>query len=160
MRRALILVGALAFLTGLAFLVARPHVPDPSSEPYFGARGASRSKAAGLEVFYRRGDVERAVDPSTVLRAGDILRFVVRGERPRHVEVRLRDGDAAAGTLFPVGPGETTPVRPRETLPIRQTLGAGGARVVVTALFSDRPRTVGSAPDADTEVVTLAIAKE
>ena len=160
MRRALVLIGALAFLVGLAFLVARPHVPDPASEPYVGARGASRSKAAGLEVFYRRGDAERAVDPSTVLRAGDVLRFVVRGERPRHVEVRLRDGEAAAGTLFPVGPGETTPVRPRETLPIRQTLGAGGARVVVTALFSDRPRTVGSAPDVDTEVVTLAIAKE
>jgi hypothetical protein len=32
--------------------------------------------------------------------------------------------------------------------------------VVVTALFSDRPRTVGTPPDADTEVVTLAVAKE
>jgi hypothetical protein len=160
LKRALILTVILAALVGLAFLVARPHVPDPASEPYFGARGASRAKAAGLEVHYRRGDVERPVDPATVVRAGDTLRFVVRGERPRHVEVRLRDGEAAPATVFPIGPGETTPVRPRETLPIGHTVGAGGAKVIVTALFSDRPRTVGSAPDAETEVVTLTIAKE
>jgi hypothetical protein len=160
LKRALILAAILAALVGLAFLVARPRVPDPATEPYVGVRGASRSKAAGLEVHYRRGDVERAVDPRTVLHAGDVLRFVVRGERMRQVEVRLRDGDAAPSTVFPVGPGQTTPVRPRETLPIRQTLGPGGAKVIVTALFSDRPRTVGSAPDDDTEVVTLAIAKQ
>jgi len=32
--------------------------------------------------------------------------------------------------------------------------------VIVTALFSDRARPIGAAPDDDTEVVTLAIAKE
>jgi hypothetical protein len=39
-------------------------------------------------------------------------------------------------------------------------LGAGGVRVVVTALFSDRARPVGADADPDTEVVTMAIAKE
>src|SRR3954471_8045893 len=161
MKRALALTGILAALVGLAFLVARPRVPDPASEPYVGVRGASRAKAAGLEVHFSRDDVESAVDPATVLRAGDRLRFVVRGERPRHVEVRLRDGGAAPATVFPAaGAGETVLVAPRETLPVRPTLGAGGAKVIVTALFSDRARPIGARADDDTEVVTLAIAKE
>jgi hypothetical protein len=159
MKRALALTGILAALVGLAFLVARPRVPDPASEPYVGARGASRGKAAGLEVHFSRDDVERVVEPATVLRAGDSLRFVVRGERPRYVEVRLRDGVAAPATVFPSA-GETVRVPPRETLPVRPTLGAGGAKVIVTALFSDRARPVGAPADDDTEVVTLAIAKE
>jgi len=160
LKRALIFTGIGALLVGLAFLVARPRVPDPASEPYAGVRGASRAKAAGLEVHFRRGGVEEAVDPRTVLRAGDSLRFVVRGERGRHVEVRLRDGDAAPATVFPAGAGETALVQPRETLPVRPTLAAGGAKVIVTALFSDRARPIGAAADDDTEVVTLAIAKE
>jgi len=160
LKRALIFTGIGALLVGLAFLVARPRVPDPASEPYAGVRGASRAKAAGLEVHFRRGGVEEAVDPRTVLRAGDSLRFVVRGERGRHVEVRLRDGDTAPATVFPAGAGETALVQPRETLPVRPTLAAGGAKVIVTALFSDRARPIGAAADDDTEVVTLAIAKE
>jgi len=159
-KRALILTAILAALVGLAFLVARPHVPDPSEEPYVGARGASRAKAAGLEVHFKRDGVEAAVDPGTVLHAGDTLRFVVRGERARYIEVRLRDGAAAASTVFPAGASETPLVKPRDTLPIRPAIGPGGVRVVVTALFSDRARAVGADADADTEVVTLAIAKE
>jgi hypothetical protein len=159
-KRALILTGILGLLVGLAFLVARPRVPDPATEPYVGVRGASRAKAAGLEVHFSRGGGDQPVEPATVLRAGDRLRFVVRGERARHVEVRLRDGDAAPATIFPAGAGETAPIAPRETLPVRPTLGAGGAKVIVTALFSDRPRRIGAPADGDTEVVTLAIAKE
>ena len=102
----------------------------------------------------------RAGFPATVLHPGDSLRFVVRGERARHVEVRLRDGDAAPATVFPAGAAETSLVQPRETLPIRPVVGAGGVRVVVTALFSDRARRIGADVDPDTEVVTLAIAKE
>ena len=160
MKRALVLIGILAALVGLACLVARPRVPDPASEPYVGLRGASRAKAAGLEVHFDRDGAEHAVEPATVLRAGDTLRFVVRGERARYVELRLRDGGAAPATVFPASAGETPRVQPRETLPIRSTLGAGGAKVIVTALFSDRARPVGAPADDDTEVVTLAIAKE
>ncbi len=160
MKRALGLTGILAALVGLAFLVARPRVPDPASEPYVGVRGASRAKAAGLAVHFNRGGEDRTVEPATVLRAGDRLRFVVRGERPRQLEVRVRDGANAPATIFPGAARETAEVRPGDTLSVQPTLGAGGAKVIVTAVFSDRPRFVGTPPDADTEIVNLVIAKE
>jgi len=161
LKRALILTAILGALVGLAFLVARPHVPDPASEPYLGVRGASRAKAAGIDIHFSRAGSEGPVDPATVLRAGDILRFVVRGERARHVEVRMRDGDTPPSTIFPGRDVAETPlVQPRETLPIRPVLGAGGAKVIVTALFSDRARAVGANADVETEVVSLVIAKE
>ena len=130
MKRALIFAGIGALLVGLAFLVARPRVPDPATDPYAGVRGASRAKAAGLEVHFTRVGGRRAApsSPRTVLRAGDSLRFVVRGERARHVEVRLRDGDAAPATVFPAGAGETALVQPRETLPVRPRWPPGARR--------------------------------
>ena len=90
MRRALVLVGVLAFLVGLAFLVARPPVPDPAATPYAGVRGGARDKAAGLAVLYRRAGSERPLEPGTVLAGGDVLRFVFKGERPRYLELRVR----------------------------------------------------------------------
>ena len=90
-RRPLILIGALALLTGLAFLVARPSVPDPTTNPYAGKRGGSLDKSAGLLIRYRRGDEVRSVEPQTVLRAGDVLDFKVRGEESSYLEVRRRD---------------------------------------------------------------------
>ena len=159
--RPLVFAGVGVLLVGVAFLVARPRVPDPATNPYAGVRGGSRGKAAGLQVYYARvGDRERAVEPATVLRAGDHLRFVVRGERPRHVEVRLRDGDQPPVTLFPIGESETKLVLPGETLPATVTVMAGGSRVVVTAMFSDRVRPVGAPGDAETEAITIAIAKD
>ena len=160
MRRALVFSGAVALLVGLAFLVARPSVPDPATTPYAGVRGGSRTKAAGLKITYQRAGSERVVEPGTALRAGDSLRLVVRGERPRHLEVRLRDGDGPVATIFPAGAEATALVRPGETLPATPTLSSGGARVVMTALFSDRPRPIGAAPDGDTEVISLVIVKE
>jgi hypothetical protein len=160
LKRALVFTGIGALLVGLAFLVGRPRVPDRASEPYVGVRGASRAKTAGLELHFSRSGIEHPVEPATVLRAGDSLRIVVRGERARHVELRLRDGGAEPMTVFPVGAAETALVQPRDTLPVRPTVGAGGARVIVTALFSDRARPIGAPADDDTEVVTVAIAKE
>jgi hypothetical protein len=157
-KRALILIGALGLLVGLAFLVARPAVPDAATNPYVGVRGASRSRAAGVAISYQRGGVDHPVEPATALRAGDRLRFVVKGERPRHVELRLRDGDAPP-LVYP-SEGTTVLVAPKQALPIEPTVGPGRGRVVVTALFSDQPRAVGSPPDPETEAITVAIAKE
>ena len=81
--RPLWFIGAAAFIVGLAFLVARPAREPPAATPYAGKRGASRAKAAGLEIFYWRAGELRVAQPGTPLRADDTLRFVVRGERAR-----------------------------------------------------------------------------
>jgi hypothetical protein len=160
-RRALALVGILAGAYGLAVLVARPHVPDPATNPYTGKRGGSLSKSAGIEMHFRRGDELRAVEPQTVLRAGDGLELKITGERPRYVEVRMRDGAAAPLTIFPAGGATETPlVAPGEKLPVSPVLGPGAGKVVVTALFSDHPRPVGLPADRDTQAVTAVVAKE
>jgi hypothetical protein len=159
-RRALVLVGVLAALVGLAFLVARPSVPDPATNPYAGLRGAAREKAAGLKVLYRRGAEERPVEPSTTLAAGDVLRFVFKGERPRYLELRVRDGDGPVTTLFPVGTSAAALVRPGDTLPVTFTVGPAAGRLLVSGLCSDGPRAVGAPPDADTETISLSLLKE
>jgi hypothetical protein len=161
LRRALGLVAILALAYGLAVLVARPHVPDPATNPYAGQRGGSLSKSAGIEMRFRRGDEERAVEPQTVLRAGDLLRFVVKGERALYLEVRMRDGAAAPLTIFPTGGGSaTTQVMPGQSLPATPVLAPGGGKLVVTALFSDGPRPVGAPADPDMQVITAVVTKE
>jgi hypothetical protein len=148
----------LGLLVGLAFLVARPRVPDPATNPYVGARGASRARTAGIAISYERGGVEQPVEPATLLRAGDRLRFVVKGERPRHVELRLRDG-AGPPVIYPAS-GEAPEIAPKQALPAVVTVAPGKGHVVVTALFSDQPRTVGTPPDPETEAITVTLAKE
>ena len=157
----MVLVGILAASYGLALLVARPHVPDPATNPYTGRRGASLSKSAGLLIRYRRAEEVRAVDPQTTLRAGDVLEFKVRGDGPTYLEVRFKDGASAPRTIFPAGAVAATPqVAPGETLSITAPLGASPGKVVVTALFSDAPRPVGAPADAETRAITAIIGKE
>ena len=147
-------------LVGLSFVVGRAYVRGPGASPYVGVRGASRVKAAGLEIFYLRDTVERVVEPKTMLRAGDRLRLVARGERPRYVEVRLRDGDGPPVIVFPAEGARAAPVKPKQTLPVVADIGPATGKVTVTALFSDQPRPRGAPPDPETDVVTLTIAKE
>jgi hypothetical protein len=160
-RRPLILIGALGLLTGLAFLVARPAVPDPTTNPYAGKRGGSLDKSAGLLIRYRRGDEVRSVEPQTVLHAGDVLDFKVRGEEPSYLEVRLRDGAGEIQTIFPIGGAPTAGrVSPGDSLPVAPVVTAGAGKLVLTALFSATPRAVGAAPDPDTLAITAVVAKE
>ena len=159
LRRPLILAGALALLIGLAFLVARPSVPDPATNPYAGKRGGSLAKSAGLEILFQRGDEVRPVDPQTILKAGDELVFKVRGEGPSYLEVRLRDGLSEPRTIFPVGAAMTQKVMPSEWLR-RVRVEPGGGKLVVTALFSDQSRPIGAPPDTDARTVTAVISKE
>ena len=113
MKRALILIGALAFILGLAFVVVRPSPEPPESTPYARAKGASRETVSGLALSYRRDGEVRALEPGTPLRGGDVLRFKVRAERARRLIVRMRDGDGPAATLFPgVGSKEAALVQP------------------------------------------------
>jgi hypothetical protein len=159
-RRALVLVAVLGFVVGLAFLVARPHVPDPATNPYFGVRGGARGQASGIVIHYRHAGAERPVDPSTVLAAGDGLRFGFKGESSRYLELRIKDGDGPVTTVFPVEGSMAGLVRPGEGLPSRAIVAPGGARLLVTALFSDRPWPVGSPPQGDIETASFSIAKQ
>jgi len=159
--RALVLAGILAASYGLAVLVARPHVPDPATNPYTGKRGASLAKSAGLLIRYRRGEEVRAVNPQTVLRAGDVLDFTVRGDGPAYLEVRFKDGASPPQTLFPTAGTPTTPaVAPGQELPSVAPIGPSAGKVVVTAIFSDRPRPVGVPADAESRPTTAVISKE
>jgi len=160
-RRALALVGIIAGAYGLAVLVARPHVPDPATNPYLGKRGGSLAKSAGLEIRFRRGDEVRDVDPQTVLHVGDELMFKVRGDGPVYLEVRWRDGAGPVQTIFPYDGATTTPeVTPMQELRRVPVTVPGAGKVVVTALFSDRPRPVGVPADPDTRAITALVGKE
>ncbi len=160
-RRALALVGIIAGAYGLAVLVARPHVPDPATNPYVGERGGSLAKSAGLEIRFRRGDELRAVDPQTVVHVGDELIFTVRADGPTYLEVRWRDGSGPVQTIFPNDGATTTPqVTPKRQLDRVRVSQPGGGKVVVTALFSDHPRPVGVPAEPDTRAITALISKE
>ena len=160
LRRALGLTAIIAVTYGFAVLVARPHVPDPTTNPYVGQRGGSLAKTAGLQIRARRGDELLNVAPQTVLRAGDQLVFDVRGEHACFLEVRLRDGAGAPQTIFPSGRSTTPEVTPGERLPAAHLVTAGGGKLVVTALFSARPLPVGAPPASDTLVTTAVVEKE
>jgi hypothetical protein len=160
-RRALVLAGIIAGAYGLAVLVARPHVPDPATNPYVGKRGGSLSKSAGLEIRFRRGDEVRAVEPQTVLLVGDELIFKVRGDGPVYLEVRWRDGAGPVQTIFPNDGTTTMPqVTPMQELPRVRVTQPGAGKVVVTALFSDRSRPVGTPADPDTRAITAVVTKQ
>jgi hypothetical protein len=163
MKRALILVGAIALMFGLALLVARPTVEPPAATPYSGVRGASRAKASGLGISYLRGAELKALAPGTPVRAGDVLRFTVRAERPRHLLVLLRDGQAPATPVFPAPGAEapaSAPVVPGQVLPGGRPLTAGTGKVIVTAIFADHPFSLAEARGADAEEIDLVMEKE
>jgi hypothetical protein len=165
LKRPLILLGVLGFVTGLAFLVARPSREPPAATPYVGVRGASRAKASGLGVAVERsGGPSVPLAPGTPVTAGDRLRFTVRAEHARHLLVRLRDGDAATqtiSTLFPAADARASaPVQPGETLPARPVVGPGVGKVVVTAIFADHPFSLDEAGQGDTEAIDLVIEKQ
>jgi hypothetical protein len=158
--RALALLGILAACYGLALLVARPHVPDPATNPYTGRRGASLAKSAGLIIRYRRAEEVRTVNPQTALRAGDVLEFKVRGDGPTYLEVRFKDGASPPQTIFPAAVATTAKVAPGDTLSVTAPIGNGPGKVVVTAIFSDAARPVGTPVDADSRAITAVVSKE
>jgi hypothetical protein len=145
-------------LVAVSFVVGRARVGSGEDAPYVGPRGGERGKEAGLAIFFRRAGEERPLQPGTPLAAGDVLRFAVRGERPRYLVVRLRDAGGAAATVFPSG-GTAARVAPGDTLPVAPVIGPGGGKVVVTALFSDRMFPVEAPPGPDDEVVNVVVPK-
>jgi hypothetical protein len=162
MKRPAILVGALAFIVGLAFLVARPSREPPAATPYLGERGASRVKASGLGIALVRAGETKPLAPGTPLAAGDRLRLTVRAEHARHLLVRMRDGAGAATTVFPAADASAL-VQPGAALPAPPVIAAGAGKVIVTAIFADHPFTLDEARKNaanDVETIDLVMEKE
>jgi hypothetical protein len=160
-KRALILIGALAFILGLALLVVRPAAAPPAALPYARAKGASLATTSGLALSFRRDGEVRALEPGTPLRAGDVLRFKVRAERARQLLVRMRDGDAQATTIFPAGGvKEAALVQPGEGLPLEPVIAPGAGKVVVTAIFSDHAFSLDGPRASDVEEIDVVTEKQ
>ena len=182
-KRALWLGGGLVLVSSLALLVARPRAPDRIDVPYAGLKGASRATGSGIQITVGRGEEVRALAPGVVLRSGDHLRFRVRSERPRYLELRVRDagGDVR---VFPEAGTESVMVRPGQALdrdyivPGGDVDGGGGGgdnhgsggggtgaigkpgrpssdRFWIVGLFADHAFALDRAPGPDTEVVPV-----
>jgi hypothetical protein len=161
--RAIVFLGILAATIALAFVVARARLETAASNPYAGARGASRAKASGIEVVYRRGGESRVLEPGTPLRPGDVLSFTVKSERPRYLALQVRDDNHPTETVFPAAAADAPAptavlVQPGQKLPPATTVLGGIENLIVSAIFADHPFTAGE-PPPDGEMVTLVIDK-
>ena len=145
--RPLMFAGVGVLLVGLAFLVARPRVPDPATNPYAGVRGASRAKAAGLLVLLRarrRSRAHRRARDRAARGRPAALRRARRATASRRGAAARRR--AAAGDAVPGRGGRDGAGRSRaRRCPSRSTVVDGRRPVVVTAMFSDQ-RAAGRRP--------------
>jgi hypothetical protein len=162
--RAIVFLAIGVATIALAFVVARARLHVAASNPYAGARGASRAKASGIEIVYRRGGESHVLEPGTPLRPGDVLGFTVKSERPRFLTLQVRDDNHPTQTVFPTLAAADTPqptavlVQPGQKLPAAPTVLDGIENLIVSAIFADHPFTAGE-PPPDGEVVTLVIDK-
>jgi hypothetical protein len=159
--RPLILAAIVAAIAGLAMLVARPRVDPPGAVPYGGKRGASLAHSSGLKISWQRGLDVQVFKPGTTLRSGDLLRFTVRADRPRYLEIRARDALGQERTIFPGGePGQpSVQVLPDQALTGAMVLDETPGKEIVTSLFGDHPFPIGQPPAADLEVAEIALVK-
>ncbi|HET6151095.1 MAG TPA: hypothetical protein VFH68_26400 [Polyangia bacterium] len=153
--RALGLTAAIALVIGLAFLVARPRADTQPVAVNLAAQKGPRPP--GLKIFLQRAGELQILDPTTELRRGDALRFVVRASAPRYLVVRLRDGAGHERVVFPrAGARDAALVRPDAALPDALPIDdASAGRQTLTALFSQRPFAVDERAGAELEVATV-----
>jgi len=166
-RRLLWLGGGLAVVSLLALVVARPRRPDREDVPYAGLKGASRAKAAGIQITVSNGTEVRPLDPATALHPGERLYFRVRAEQPRYLELRVRDTEGDR-RLFPVGPGQSVLVRPGQSVDAEYVVSAARptaanaasvavGKIWIVGLFADHPFQLDRAPVPEVEVVPVRI---
>jgi DNA-directed RNA polymerase specialized sigma24 family protein len=152
--------GAFVIITVMAFAVARPRDPKPDEQPFRGPGGASRAKAAGLQITARRGNDVGALQPGMFSRLGDRLHFRVRAEGPRYLEVRVRSLQGQA-RIFPGSGAVAVQVRPGQTLDrdyvLEGPVAAAGKWLVIEGLFSEREFPLDQRPGRDIEVVPVRI---
>jgi hypothetical protein len=159
--RPLVWVAIAAAIVGLAMLVARPRVDPRATVPYGGKRGASLAHSAGLRLSWQRGLDVQVLKPGTTLRSGDLIRFVVRADRPRYLELRARDPLGHERTIFPGGePGQPSAlVQPDQALTGAMVLDETPGKEIVISLFGDHPFPIGQPPAADLEVAEIELSK-
>jgi hypothetical protein len=154
--RVLALTAAIGLVIALAFLVGRPGAdPQPVAVNLAAQKGP---RPPGLKIFLQRGPDLQILDPTTELRRGDALRFVVRASAPRYLVVRLRDGAGHERVVFPTaGAPAAALVRPDAALPEPLPIDeASTGRQTLTALFGQRPFPVDQRPGgAELEVATV-----
>ena len=152
--------GAFVIITVMAFAVARPRDPKPDEQPFRGPGGASRAKAAGLQITARRGNDVGALQPGMFSRLGDRLHFRVRAEGPRYLEVRVRSPQGQA-RIFPGSGSVAVQVRPGQTLDrdyvLEGPVASPGKWLVIEGLFSEREFPLDQRPGRDIEVVPVRI---
>lgn len=165
-RRVLWMAGSAALVGGLALVVARPRSVNRADVPYAGLKGASRARAAGIQISVGHDAEVRALEPATPVVPGDRLYFRMRVERPRYLELRVRDS-AGERRLFPVGDGDAVLVRGGQALsvdylvsthPNAPDAGATAAQKIwIVGLFADSPFPLDKPPGPDTEVVPVRV---
>jgi len=152
--------GAFVIITAMAFAVARPRDPKPDEQPFRGPGGASRAKAAGLQITARRGNDVGALQPGMFSRVGDRLHFRVRAEGPRYLEVRVRSPRGQA-RIFPDAGTVAVQVSPGQTLDrdyvIEGPVASPGQWLVIEGLFSEREFPLDQRPGREIEVVPVRI---
>jgi hypothetical protein len=159
--RPLIWAAIVVAIAGLAMLVARPRVDPAAAVPYGGKRGASLAHSSGLRLSWQRGLDVQVLKPGTTLRSGDLIRFVVRADRPRYLEIRARDPLGQERTIFPGGePGQpSAQVQPDQALTGAMVLDETPGKEIVMSLFGDHPFPIGRPPAADLEVAEIELVK-
>ncbi len=133
-------------------LLARPRLQDP----YTGIKGPPATWPSGIEVYVKRGASIFALGPAGKVRPHDELRFRYRGNRARHLEIRVLGADNQEHPFHPES-GAAPLVHPGDTLPHAAVVddAPGVERIVVRA--SDRPfGFADDRPDIDRHPIMLA----
>jgi hypothetical protein len=158
-RQAVIVTLALLAVCALALLVVRPRAPSRAEAPYAGLRGASRTKASGMQIYVRRADGIHALDPEATVHPGDRLLFRARVEHPRFLELRARQGNGTPDRrVFPPVPAAAPVlVTSGEYLTPELTVAAGKGNIAVVGRFADHVFPLDGPPGPDVEVVPVRI---
>lgn len=168
-RQAVIVTAALLGVCALALVVARPRAPSRTDTPYAGVRGASRTKASGIQIYVRRDDGIHALDPQATVQKGDQLVFRVQVERPRFLELRARRRLAAAPAgggapvpedvrVFPAAPTTTAAlVTNGEYLAVELPVAVSAGGITVVGRFADHAFPLDAAAGPEIEVVPIRI---
>ncbi|MEO8215177.1 MAG: sigma factor-like helix-turn-helix DNA-binding protein [Myxococcales bacterium] len=170
------LAGGFAVVAALALLVARPRSQDRGDVPYAGVKGASRTKASGIQISVGHGAEIRPLEPTAALQPGDRLFFRVKAERPRYLVVRVQDARGER-RIFPATAPLAAPVKPGQTLDVEYAVeappgiaaapgasaAAGAAAppstttVWIIGLFGDAPFAADQPPGPEVEIVPVRV---